>query len=91
MTSQLNTVTVIIEEFSVKAVSLKGNPWRLYGAKHLPPQNATTYLSMNVLRLAKNELKKSYIANYWKDTPPVVHTIHVMRRPLTLTLEVFHA
>ena len=54
-TSQLNTVTVIIEEFSVKAVSLKGNPWRLYGAKRLPPQNATTYLSMKVLRLAKNE------------------------------------
>ena len=33
--------TVIIEVSSVKALSLRGNPWRLYKAKHLPSQNGT--------------------------------------------------
>ena len=39
LTPQLDTV--IIEESSVKALSLRGNPWRLYHAKHLPPRNGT--------------------------------------------------
>ena len=64
LTPQLDTV--IIEESSVKALSLRGNPWRLCRAKHLPSQNGTygdtgfysaqtTYLSMKVLTFAKNE------------------------------------
>ena len=39
LTPQLDTV--IIEVSSVKALSLRGNPWRLYWAKYLPSQNGT--------------------------------------------------
>ena len=64
LTPQLDTV--IIEESSVKVLSLRGNPWRLYRAKHLPSQNGTygdtgfysgqsSYLDMKVLTFAKNE------------------------------------
>ena len=56
--SQLDTV--IIEDSSVKVLSLRGNPWRLYRAKQLPSWNRTysdtgfysaqtTYLSVKVL------------------------------------------
>ena len=64
LTTQLDTV--IIEESLVKVLSLRGNPWRLYRAKHLPSRNGTygdtgfysaqtTYLSMKVLTFTKNE------------------------------------
>ena len=32
--------TVVIEVSLVKVLRLKGNLWRLYKAKHLPPQNS---------------------------------------------------
>ena len=64
LTPQLDTV--IIEESSVKVLSLRGNPWRLYRAKHFPSWNGTygdtgfysaqtTHLRMKVLTFAKNE------------------------------------
>ena len=64
LTPQLDTV--IIEVFSVKALRLRGNPWRLYRAKHLPSRNGTygdtgfysartRYLKMKVLTFAKDE------------------------------------
>ena len=61
MTQLLDTVIA-----EVKAVSLKGNPWRLYTVKHLPLQNGTygdtgfysgqsSYFNMKVLTFANDE------------------------------------
>ena len=64
MTPHLDTV--VIEVSLVNALRLRGNPRRLYRAKHLPSQNwtygdigfhsgQTSYLSMKVHTFAKDE------------------------------------
>ena len=68
MTPQLDTV--VIEVSSVKVLRLRGNPRRIYRAKHLPLQNLTygdtgfysgqtSYLSMKVFTFVKNEKIKT--------------------------------
>ena len=58
--------TVVIEVSLVKALRLRGNPRRLYRAKHLPSRNwtygdtgfysgQTSYLNMKVLTFGKDE------------------------------------
>ena len=63
--------TVVIEVSSVKALSLCGNLWRLYWAKHLPSQNGiygdtefysgqTSYLNMKALTFGKDEKNRFF-------------------------------
>ena len=64
MTPQLDTV--IIKESSVKALSSRGNPWRLYRAKHLLSRNGAsddTEFYSAYLTFAKNEIFTLTTAN----------------------------
>ena len=74
LTPQLNEYSYH-EESSVKVLSLRGNLWSPYSAKHLPSRNRTygdtgfysaqtTYLSMKVLTFAKNENIQFFFLNH---------------------------